>query len=110
MTTTIEILKAARDLIAKPENWTQGSYAKRSDDLETIPSDPDAVCFCSVGAIFKAGDASFKFSETLPFEIREAFGVAKENDLVKFNDSHTHSEVLDLFSKSISKAEQGEAS
>lgn len=112
MTTTIAILKAARDLIAKPENWTQGAYAKRSDGRETLPSDPDAVCFCSVGAIFKAGSSEFGFSEIMPKEIRDAFGVGRENHLVRLNDGSTHSEVLDLFSKAISSAEekQGTAS
>lgn len=108
MTDTVTILKAARDLIAKPENWIQGAYARSEDGRDTMPYDVSSTCFCSVGALFKAGADSFKFSELLPFEIRDAFGVMKENDLVKFNDTHTHAEVLSLFSKAITSAEEAE--
>jgi hypothetical protein len=104
MTTTIEILKAARDLIAKPENWTHGAYARDIQGVAVPLSDDEATCFCAAGAIFRAG--SFPEYEPIPRHICEKFGFAYEATLAQFNDTHTHSEVLELFSKAISSAEE----
>ena len=102
MTTTIEILKAARDLIAKPENWTQGSYYEVKGGNH---------CYCALGAIDKVSDGGGAF----PIEALIAKGFLERagmQNVADFNDSHTHSEVIDLFSKAISSAEekQGAAS
>ena len=109
MTTTIEILKAARDLIAKPENWTQGHYAVDKFGDPTYIGSERSVCFCSIGALATAG--KFHISHEIPAEILSALGM-DESEIIRFNDEHSHAEVLDLFSKAISSAEekQGAAS
>lgn len=104
MNTTATILKAARDLIAKPENWTQGTYARDARGNEIGVRSDIAVCFCSLGAISAVSgncdDAGMA---------RDAIAALTRNGIVNFNDTHTHSEVLDLFSKAI-KAAEGEQS
>ena len=114
MKTTVEILKAARDLIAKPANWTQGEYARGPDGTPFIEVVPEATCFCSIGAVAKVMgcpvlEADRSEAVRLLVEAAEA---SIPSELTIFNDESTHSEVLALFSKAISSAEekQGEAS
>ena len=110
MKTTVEILKAARDLIAKPENWTQGESARDDRGRRVDVYSRRAKCFCSIGAIYRVSSTDEEANRSrkalidqLPMERRF---------ITTFNDTHSHSEVLDLFSKAISSAEekQGEAS
>lgn len=56
MTPRVEVLIAARALIADPKNWTQGAYARQTDqfgDYAEVLS-PDAKCFCALGALARA--------------------------------------------------------
>jgi hypothetical protein len=46
-----QILIEAKALIANPENWCQGDYARDSDGLPTGALDEDACCRCSLGAV-----------------------------------------------------------
>ena len=49
--TALEILKAARERIANPENWLQGDLALTADGEGTCETSPYATKFCSLGAI-----------------------------------------------------------
>lgn len=56
MTPRVDVLIAARALIADPQNWTQGAYARQTDqfgDYAEVLS-PDAKCFCALGALSRA--------------------------------------------------------
>jgi len=46
------ILIEARQLIEK--GWTQGTNARKIDGTPTTVDDPEAVCFCAIGAIMRA--------------------------------------------------------
>ena len=102
MTSTAEILKAARKLIEKPENWTKGAFARSAKGSRVRPVYKGAVCFCSIGALQKVSVGG-NYTDAINFLRREVpedcMGV------MAFNDSRTHSEVLDLFSKAIAAAE-----
>lgn len=107
MNTTATILKAARDLIAKPENWTQGASARTKSGDEVSIGSSDAECFCANGAIFRVAETprmGFRAQKFLKAELPES-----RRFVSTFNDSHAHSEVLALFSKAI-KAAEGEQS
>lgn len=107
MNTTATILKAARDLIAKPENWTTGGLARNTDGVFVSVASLDAVCFCALGAIDKVSEDMA--ARSLAYErLRDALGEGRRM-VATFNDSSSHSEVLDLFSKAI-KAAEGEQS
>lgn len=107
MNTTAKILKAARDLISKPENWTTGGLARNPDGVFVPVSSIDAVCFCALGAIDKVSED--KAYRNWAYErLRDALGDGRRM-VSTFNDSASHSEVLDLFSKAI-KAAEGEQS
>lgn len=106
---TLEILKGAREIISDESHWTQEEYARAktrtSDGMGQWrnPGDPDAICWCSIGAIAKAAG----FVTTVSVwnrELSEAFN-RSESSLEKFNDSHTHSEVLAIFDEAIARLE-----
>jgi hypothetical protein len=102
MTTTAEILQKARDLISDEKNWTKGEYARNERGSFIDYDSKSATCFCSVGALLKvspaerARDAFFFLSQ----ECEETAGQL----VVRFNDTHTHAEVLDLFDRAIKRA------
>ena len=47
-------LRAARTLIATPETWTRGAYARDAHRLAVAASSPSATCFCGMGALMRA--------------------------------------------------------
>lgn len=103
MNTTATILKAARDLIAKPENWTQGANARTKSGDQVGIKDSDAACFCAIGAIWRVSDVDAMAEKARDF-LRDELTLPKRF-VSTFNDVSTHSEVLDLFSKAIAAAE-----
>ncbi len=100
---TVEILKAARELISDEKRWTQDLLGK---DLDGYPVGldriEDAVCFCSVGAIIKvAGFTSAHYEARRVLNEHLAVG----ETIAGFNDTHSHAEVLALFDSVIAEAE-----
>jgi hypothetical protein len=93
-----EKLIAARALIADPKNWTQDVMASRADQMECEPRDPDAVCWCSLGAISKVTEGLEEF-----WRARDALRqfVSDSPSVSEFNDTHTHAEVLAVFDRAI---------
>lgn len=55
MTPRVDVLIAARALIADPAHWTQGAYARESPfgDYADVQS-AEAKCFCGLGALSRA--------------------------------------------------------
>ena len=102
MTDTVTILKAARDLIAKPENWTKGAFARSAKGNRVRAAYKGAVCFCSIGALMKVKGEDY--TDAINFLRRELPDGSM--GIMAFNDSHSHAEVLDLFSKAITAAEE----
>ena len=51
--TTIELLKAARALIAEPEHWTTVLPARNGHGYGTEVLGSDTVAWCAVGALAK---------------------------------------------------------
>ena len=105
--TTLQILKRARALIADEKNWTRDAYGYDAEGrMQTCPNQ-HSVCFCSVGAIAKASfthPSDAERSDAIK-PVLSAGGFDGVGELIKFNDSHTHSEVLDLFDRAIARAE-----
>lgn len=95
MTDTVTILKAARDLIAKPENWEKGLFSNVKDGNR---------CYCAAGAIYHS--LGISIYQPLPREFVVALGFENESDIFVFNDHANHEEVLGRFSKAITAAEE----
>lgn len=100
-------LRAARKLIADPSKWTKGWFARDAKGVMASLDDPQAVCFCAIGAI---AATSATDSETVQALTRQAMarGFASVPD---FNDHETtsHADVLALFDAAIAEREETEA-
>ena len=53
--TPLEVLTAARALIAEPEHWCQGTTARDVKNRKVLPTSRGAVKFCIATAIVLSG-------------------------------------------------------
>lgn len=97
---TSEVLSRAKELISKPENWTRAAFARDKDGTSVSWSSPDAVCFCSVGAVRRVAKEEGSEAET-PLRL-----VMKS--IVDYNDYRTHPEVLAAFDSAIGLSQEWE--
>lgn len=98
-----EIYKAAKEVIAKPEAWTQGVTAIDAEGYG-VPCDyPSAVCFCIVGALGKVDveTLSMRTNPSLHTDFRDAMKTTMP--IGEWNDEpkRTHTEVLEAMNKMI---------
>ena len=102
---TVEVLREARELISDPSHWTQGALARGIDGKASDVMYPlgCVVSWCASGACLRVGGLveGYRALELL----RRAIG---SRGAATYNDSHTHAEVLAMFTKAIALAE-GEA-
>lgn len=102
---TVEVLTAAKELIKDPANWFQGDYTKELEDGNT--------CYCALGAIGKVIGADWwvavhnNEAHTLLKEV-VAVDIKTGETFAPYNDSHTHSEVMEAFDKAIELAKARE--
>lgn len=111
MTTTRETLQAARDLITDPAHWTQHILARRADGSACLPDDPAATRWCAAGALAKIADADGiieGISQKLilsrydnRYQHAWAALTAIVGDLGHYNDHHTHTDIINLFDRTI---------
>lgn len=109
MKRVVEALKQGKSLISKPETWTQGAFARHKDGHPVPEFSCNAASWCSLGALAKAACAdddtenyTFNAAATL---LRRALKMGAVTDLAKFNDTHTHAEVMAMWDKAIAIAE-----
>jgi len=102
--TTVEILKAAKQVISKPEAWCQGDEARTETDEVVTPDNSLAVKFCMLGSTFKIADSDAGRSARR--FLYRTMGDS-EVDLVDWNDApeRTHAEVMAKFDEAIALAE-----
>lgn len=100
MITVHDVLVRARQIISRPEAWTQRALA-RDKDSNPVPVSSDlAVCFCSYGADQKAAselNAGLRICAEADYALQRAAGMG----VATFNDSGSHAEVLAVFDKAI---------
>jgi hypothetical protein len=103
-------LTAARALISHPAHWikkTSGKTADGKPDNSTNLS--EAVCFCALGAVWRAGgDSRSSCAEIILGKIVRA--TTRFDNPVSFNDnpSTTHADVLRVFDLAVAAAAGGE--
>lgn len=99
---TLEVLIAARKVIEKPENWTQGVLAKNRYGNAVYVYSEEAACFCSMGALYRAVDEDDCLKTNIIDDVAAILSSIVQDDTVAgFNDKSTHAEVLALFDKAI---------
>lgn len=99
MSKTVEVLKAARELISDPAHWTKGRFARTEKGSPINYESPSAVCFCSAGALMRVTWGDIKiYQSALEIMIAEMDG-----NIFGFNDLHTHPEILDRFDAAIAR-------
>jgi len=102
--TAAEVLKKARNLISKPENWTQGYAARNKLGAPVHIYSEDANCFCAVGAVGRAVHELELNSKERDVLLLSYFDPVLHTSVAEFNDSNTHNKVLELFDKAIAEA------
>lgn len=99
MTTTIEILVAARALLSDEKRWTRGDLAHDIDGAAVDPRSKNAVCWCVIGAVqkFSLGHQCDALNR-----IHNVVGGSGS----EFNDylTTTHADVLRVLDAAIEKA------
>jgi hypothetical protein len=101
--TTLEIIKAARELISDPKRWTQGASARDDTGSEHYGSDKVAVCWCATGAVSEVtkGLMFAKYVKAInlldsvcPSVVDPDPDVPCLRPIAHYNDTHVHEEVL----------------
>jgi hypothetical protein len=93
------IIDRARALIATPESWTQGEFARKADGEPVSWRSPHATQFCLWGALYRA-------AYEMTGDKRQSIGLGDRaaatlrygrTSLSGVNDRGSHADVLHLF-------------
>jgi hypothetical protein len=95
MTTTLSLLKAGKAVIYKEKNFVKGYYAIDKDGLEVSSGSSSACKFCSMGALASVAVNDY----LLPSAFKALVKVM--GSISKYNDNHTHAEVLAKWDEAI---------
>lgn len=112
------VLRHAKGLILKEGDWCQGELAERADGVPLSVEDPDAVCFCAMGAILRAyydlkmgrnlmGVLGAKEHDAMEKASRRSPEYEGQKGFIFVNDQGTHQDVLSMFDRAIHYAEDG---
>ena len=109
--TVKELLIAAKELISDPARWTKGAGARDAKGVSCNTDAPEAVCWCSAGAIYRTtlsgeclDEARRELSKAARKLAPELFGdQAFFTDYVGLNDAKetTHADVMKMFDTAI---------
>lgn len=101
MTTAIEILVAARELLSDEKRWTKEYYARDAAGEGVNPSSKRAVCWCLVGAMRKSPIG--KLHQEVGLDLIHS---VVDGHIAGFNDdpNTTHADVLRVLDAAIEKA------
>lgn len=85
--TTVEALKAARELISDPAKWTRGAYARDAEGRElTNPKNERAVCWCAAGAVRRFAGDRRRATELVRWVVGYPGRVYGDTALIDLND------------------------
>ena len=103
--TTLEVLKAARELISKPENWTTVFLARDANGNPVPPCSSEATCFCAIGAIENAAGGGPEAAAHCELRSEMQYG-----SIAAFNDSQGHAAVIAAFDRAIARLSEESSS
>jgi hypothetical protein len=93
----LDLLTAGQNLIRDPQHWTQKAFARTKEGHAVNELEPKAVCFCTLGALFKANQGGS--GQTCEDAFRILHQVIPPGGIPMFNDNHTHAEVMAAFDR-----------
>ena len=105
-----ELLTKAKAVIADPKHWTQGRYAQDAEGQASAPCGPDAVCWCSLGALHAVAHEENTYNTRFA-ATRYLAKVADEcgySGIPDFNDNSSHETIMKAWDKAIKLAEEAE--
>lgn len=116
--TTLENLVSVRELLTPESSWTKDMPAKDKYNNSIMCIDPNAVCWCLSGALFKTISdkffvGNFHYDEFLSTQSELLNVISKSyeftnsfNRIADFNDSRdtTHRDVLNVIDLAIENA------
>jgi hypothetical protein len=89
-------LRRVRALIDTEDKWTTRAYARdrASGDVVSLEADTPVgeTCFCLSGAVFRALDDDSRLRSAVWSHL--SFHFAAFGGVIKYNDEHTHAQVL----------------
>lgn len=98
---SVEILKAAQELISIPERWTKGGSARDNLGRVVYAASPAACCWCAFGAVSRMGCPELDWYLVAAAGLDpDATGIAGFND----DPATTHADILALFDRAIELA------
>lgn len=100
--TTLDVLKAARELIRDPARWCQDAFACDADGDAVHTLDPQAVRWCAVGALNKVAPSSEVSADAYGL-LEVAAGPICVSDI---NDAEGHEAVLAVYDEAIARLER----
>lgn len=109
MSSVLETLIKGRAAIALPEHWTQFIWARNATGGPASCKNLSAVSFCSTGVLIKIG-VPRDGSDPLRLAVVNALCAEMNGKIVKFNDTHTHSEVIAAWDRAIATEQKHLAS
>lgn len=100
------VLINARKLIDNPQSWTQHKYARDSDGRAVPGESEQAVCWCAIGALQRVSTLinDKRFNQEASACLLAAIKPDSSMGLIsvaRYNDKHTHAEVINLFDEAI---------
>ena len=102
LTQALDILRKARDLIAKPKNWTKHVAARNARGCPVPPESPQACAWCTIGATAAADrdSESLEARQLAQSMLKESRGLSF---IVDWNDDEgtVHGDVLAAFDDAI---------
>jgi len=97
-----EVLIKARAVLAKPEAWTRGWYARAADGRKVPANSEAATCWCMAGAVKRAAgpDATEALLNGAEFALARE---TRTKYLDTFNDNprHSHADILRVFDRAL---------
>lgn len=91
-----EIFTKVRALLAEPDHWIRGTYARDLNGESIYPESARATCWCLSGAVRRV-----TLDEYAAWTVLDRLDSQAGQDSTAFNDTHSHREVLDLIDRTI---------
>ena len=104
-----ELLIEARKVIADPNNWSKRWVAVNKTGKPVQTTSPDAVAFCSIGAISITEQKLYGYENSIVTNLYRqsrdpavsALNKFMPGTIGGFQEIHTHAEVLEAWDKAI---------